>query len=136
MSFIDVVNHLDATRVVAIITRRQDGSPTATPIWAVVIDGEPYVRSAYGEKAWWYRHVMAGREVEFAMADDAVAERDKDAALTLPRERVALEAIPADDPINDRIDTALWDKYADEPSSVEETITPRARACTFRVVAP
>ncbi|WJL94356.1 DUF2255 family protein [Microbacterium sp. ET2] len=135
MTFLDVVNHLDATRVVAIITRRQDGSPTATPIWAVVIDGVPYVRSAYGEKAWWYRHVMAGRDVAFAMADGAVAERDKAVALDLPRERVALEPVPADNPINDRIDEALWTKYADEPSSVEETITPRARACTFRVVA-
>ncbi|WP_322410388.1 DUF2255 family protein [Microbacterium invictum] len=136
MSSSDVVNHLDSTRVVAIITRRQDGSPTATPIWAVVIDGIPYVRSAYGEKAWWYRHVTAGREVAFAMGDGAVAERDKEAALELPRERVALEPVFTDDPINDRIDEALWAKYADEPSSVEETITPRARACTFRVVAP
>jgi hypothetical protein len=135
VSFPTVVEHLDRTRVVAIVTRRSDGSRTATPIWAVVIEGVPYIRSAYGEKAWWYRHVVAGRDVEFVLADGAVAERDKSAALELPAERVELERVPADDPVNETIDEALWTKYADEPASVEETVTPRARACTFRVVA-
>lgn len=135
MSFSDVVSHLDRTRVVAIVTRRQDGSRTATPIWAVVIDGIPYIRSAYGDTAWWYRHVRAGRPVEFVMADGAIAEKDKTAALGLPAEQVGVTDVRADDPIQDAIDEALWAKYADEPASVEETITPRARSCTFRVVA-
>lgn len=136
VSFAAVVSHLDSTRVVAIVTRRADGSRVATPIWAVVIDGVPYLRSAYGETSWWYRHVVAGRETEIVLADGSIAERDRAAALDLPAERIGLEAVPADDAVQASIDEALWKKYADEPPAVEEMLTPRALACTLRVVPP
>lgn len=134
MSFAEVVSHLDSTHVVAIVTRRADGSRVATPIWAVVVDGVPYLRSAYGETSWWYRHVAAGRETEFVLADGSIAERDRAAALDLPAERVGLEAVAVDDAVQASIDEALWKKYAGEPASVEEMLTPRALACTLRVV--
>lgn len=61
MSFDTVVRVLDETSVVAIVTTKANGAPSATPIWSMVIDGVPYVRSVHGAKAWWYQHVDAGR---------------------------------------------------------------------------
>lgn len=135
MSFADVVTLLDETSVVAIVTRRADGTRTATPIWSVVVDGVPFLRSAYGEKSWWYRHVRAGRESEFVLADGSIAERDKQAALALPAAPVGLEYVPADDAVQPAIDEELRTKYAAFPSSVAPMLSAEAVACTLRVVA-
>jgi hypothetical protein len=134
MSSADVVRLLDETRVVAIVTRRADGTRVATPIWAVVVDGTPYIRSGFGETAWWYRHVLAGRQTEFLLVDGAIAERDRDAALAQPAEAVALEYVPVDDAVHPAIDAALQSKYGDAPQLVAPLLTPRAIACTLRVV--
>lgn len=133
MSSPELVSLLADTHVVAIVTRRADGSRTATPIWSVVVDGVPFVRSAFGERAWWYRHVLAGRETEFVLADGAVAETDKDAALALPAQPVRLEYVPVDDTVQPAIDDALRTKYAAEPQSLAPMLTDEARACTLRV---
>ncbi len=135
MAFDDVIRHLDTTRVVAIITQRSDGSPLATPIWSMVVDGVPYLRSAYGSASWWYRHARSGREVRFAMGDGALAERDRDAALELPTELVRLEPVPANDPVQSAIDEAVQSKYSSEPSSVASMLTDDAVGCTLRVLA-
>jgi hypothetical protein len=34
-----------------------DGHEVVTPIWAVVVDGVPYIRSGYGTQPSWYRRV-------------------------------------------------------------------------------
>lgn len=136
MAFPDVVHLLDETRVVAIVTRRSDGARVATPIWSMVVDGVPYVRSAYGAKSWWYRHVAAGRDVEFARGDGAIAEKDRSAALALPVEAVGVELVPAGDPVQRAIDAELRRKYADEPDSIVPMLSDEALACTLRVVAP
>ena len=133
MSFDDVVRVLDETQVVAVMTTKADGTPTATPIWSMVIDGVPYVRSVQGEDAWWYRHVRAGRPIGFALADGAIAERDRDAALLLPREQVATEHVPVDDEVQAEVDAELRRKYASSPESVEMMLSDAARACTLRV---
>jgi hypothetical protein len=135
MAFDDVIRLLDETRVVAVITRRADGTRVATPIWSVVIDGVPFVRSAFGEKSWWYRHVRAGREVAFALGDGAVAETDRAAALALPSEVVGVEPVPVGDPVHAAIDRELRAKYASEPESVDAMLTEQALGCTLRVVA-
>lgn len=137
MPFDDVVQHLDATRVVAIVTRRASGDPIATPIWSVVVDGVPYLRSAFGPGSWWYRHATAdGRQVRFAMGDGAEAERDRDAALAQPSEEVRVERVPADDPVQPAISEAVSTKYASEPDSVEPMLSEAALGCTLRVLAP
>lgn len=136
MTFADLVTLLDETHVVAIVTRRADGSRVATPIWSVVVQGVPYVRSAYGSTSRWYRHVLAGRQTEFVLADGAIAERDKEAALELPAVPVALEDVPADDAVQPAIDDALRAKYAAEPQNVAPMLSAEAIACTLRVVAP
>lgn len=137
MGFDDVVQNLDETEVVAIVTTRAAGQPIATPIWSMVVDGVPYVRSAFGEDSWWYRHVQAGRAVAFALGDGAVAEQDRHAALDLPRELVATTYIPAEDPVQSRIDEEILRKYPDAPQdSVDAMLSPEARACTLRIDAP
>lgn len=128
---------LARSNVVAIVTTRRSGEPLATPIWSVVIDGVAYIRSAYGPSSWWYRHALSGRPVSFVVGDGAVAERDRDAALALPREPVRLIPVAADDPIQQDIDAEIRRKYAGAAqSSVDETLTPAAVACTLRVDAP
>ncbi|MBD8061831.1 DUF2255 family protein [Oceanitalea stevensii] len=134
MSFEDVRDHLDRTEVVAVVTTRAGGQPVATPIWAMVVDGVPYLRSAYGAGSWWYRHALSGRPVAIALGDGAVAERDRDAALDLPRETVHVTHVPADDPVQDRVDEELERKYAHAPrSSIDPTRSEEARAATLRV---
>lgn len=136
MPFDDVIQHLDSTRVVAIITRRSDGSPVATPTWSMVIDGVPYLRSASGPGSWWYRHALAAGGARFAMGDGALAERDRDAALKLPSEALRLEPVPADDPLQSAIDEAIRAKYSSEPASVAMMLTDAAVGRTLRVLAP
>ena len=130
----DPVKLLAETEVVAIVTRRQNGDPVATPIWAMVVDGVPYIRSAYGDTAWWYRHVRAGRPVAFVDGDGRIAETDRAAALELPRFEVALTPIPADDPVQRAISEEMERKYEGaERSSIEVMESDGALATTFRV---
>lgn len=135
MSFDDVVQALDEIHVVAVVTTKADGDPIATPIWSMVVDGVPYVRSVNGPEAWWYRHVQAGRPIAFALADGSVAETDRAAALELPRERVATEYVPVGDAIQAKIDEELRRKYSHSPPSVDAMMGDAARSCTLRVVA-
>lgn len=135
MSFDDVVTLLDETEVVAIVTTRAAGKPLATPIWSMVVDGVPYLRSAYGPGSWWYRHAISGRPVGFVMGDGAVAEVDPDAALPLPREQVALEQVPVSDPVHAALDAEIQRKYAGAlPSSIASMLSNEAVACTVRVL--
>ena len=133
MSFDDVVQVLDETAVVAVVTTRANGNPSATPIWAMVIDGVPYIRSAYGPDAWWYRHVRAGRPVSFVLGDGAIAERDRAAALDLPREQVHAVYVPIDDPVQTRIDNEIRRKYAGQTDPVNTMLSDEADACTLRI---
>lgn len=136
MSFDDAVALLDQTEVIALVTTRSDGTPAAVPIWSMVLEGVPYLRSVRGSNAWWYRHVVAGRSVAVAVGDGAIAETDRAAALALPREPLSLVPIPADDPINDAIDAEIRRKYAADPASVDAMLRDLARAHTFRVERP
>lgn len=133
MSFDDVVQVLDETAVVAVITTKADGGPVATPIWSMVVDGVPYVRSVNGAGAWWYRHVLSGRPVAIALGDGAIAERDRVAALDLPRAHVGTTYVPVEDDVQERIDDEMRRKYAASPESVDLMLRDHARACTLRV---
>lgn len=135
MSFDNLLRVLDETAVVAIVTTKASGQSVATPIWSMVIDGVPYVRSVNGASAWWYRHVQAGRPVAFTLGDGAIAERDRAAALELPREQVATVYVPVDDEVQVRIDDELRRKYDGETSSVNAMLSDEARSCTLRIEA-
>ena len=65
--------NLDESIEVDMVTARRDGSLSRRPIWAVVVDGNAYVRSYRGESGAWYRRARTdglatigvdGREIE------------------------------------------------------------------------
>ena len=134
MKFDELRTMLASTPVVALVTTRRSGDPVATPIWTMVIDGVPHLRSAFGPGSWWYRHIRAGRPVAFALGDGAIAERDRAAALALPRVPVAVAGVSGEDEVQDRIDAEILRKYAGAPqSSIDAMLSADARGCTLRI---
>ena len=57
-----VVERLDRTKTVEIETRTAKGTKHSVPIWIVVVDGVPYVRSVRGPAGRWYRELLARGE--------------------------------------------------------------------------
>lgn len=129
-----LVAHLDETTTVTVVTTRNDGTPVATPIWAVVVDGTPYVRAAYGERTAWFRRAVTGRPTSFTVADGAVAERDPEAALADPRVPVVLTRVPATDALQDAVTAAFEKKYLPlAPEHVPPVVSAEALAHTVAV---
>lgn len=58
----DVVKRFDDTKIVEIETVSPKGTKHSVPIWIVVVDGVPYVRSVRGPKGRWYRELLARGE--------------------------------------------------------------------------
>ena len=58
----DVVERFDRTKVVEIETRSAKGAKHLVPIWIVVVDGVPYLRSVRGPQGRWYRELLARGE--------------------------------------------------------------------------
>jgi hypothetical protein len=58
----DVLKRFDATQIVEIETVSPKGTKHSVPIWIVVVDGVPYVRSVRGPKGRWYRELLASGE--------------------------------------------------------------------------
>jgi hypothetical protein len=130
--FSELITHIGRTETVTIVTERADGRLVATPIWAVVADGVPYVRSAYGEKAAWNRRARAGGAVAFTLEDGRNAERDPIAALDDPRVSVAVVHLAADAAEQDDVDAAFRTKYGHTPH-IGSVVSEAARALTLRV---
>ena len=57
-----VVERFDTTKTVDIETRSAKGTKHSVPIWIVVVDGVPYVRSVRGPAGRWYRELLARGE--------------------------------------------------------------------------
>jgi hypothetical protein len=90
---------VDRAREVEIETRRAEDAPVhRTTIWAVVDDGEVYVRSLKGTSGRWYRELMA----------------EPAAVLHVQGDAVPVQAVQATDPESiERTSDALRRKYAD-----------------------
>ena len=58
----DVVERFDTANVVNIETTSAKGTKHSVPIWIVVVDGVPYVRSVRGPQGRWYRELIARGE--------------------------------------------------------------------------
>jgi hypothetical protein len=58
----DVVDRFDRTKVVEIETRSPKGTKHSVPIWIVIVDGVPYVRSVRGPQGRWFRELVARGE--------------------------------------------------------------------------
>ncbi|MFD7609628.1 DUF2255 family protein [Streptomyces sp. NPDC059828] len=48
--------------------RHADGRWSARTVWVVVLDGEAYVRSAFGPRSAWYRRVLRHADTEVEVA--------------------------------------------------------------------
>lgn len=127
-----LVNHLDTTATVTVVTTRPSGTEVATPIWTVTVDGVPFVRSAYGDRAVWHRHARSGRPAWFTLADGANAERDPKAALADPRVAVTFAEVAPDDPDQPAVEAAYQAKYGHTPH-IGAVTTDDARRLTLRV---
>jgi hypothetical protein len=112
-------DHLDRTDTVYVITRKADGEERTTPIWSVVADDEPYIRSVDGPEGYWFRRAVARGWVAFDVDGtriEADVEHVHDAA-TLAAFDDALEA-----------------KYARQRSSVQSMMKDSARESTLHLV--
>jgi hypothetical protein len=57
-----VIERFDTTDTVEIETRSAKGTKHSVPIWIVVVDDVPYVRSVRGPAGRWYRELLARGE--------------------------------------------------------------------------
>ena len=112
------IDYFAGTDVVRIATELRDGGEVVTPIWAVVVDSVPYVRSAYGPEAKWYRRVQRTGNATFI-----------DGAHRYP---VTIENVD-DEETNGRVDEAYRTKYSGAGESLQQIVVPPARACTMRL---
>lgn len=101
---------LDKTREVHVAT------PTKQlPVWAVVVDGDAYVRSYRGERGAWYRRALREHGLTIEGIEAGVApERDEE--------------------LNRRISDAFRAKYAESsPGPTETMVSPEIVATTLRL---
>ncbi|TME87597.1 MAG: DUF2255 family protein [Chloroflexi bacterium] len=57
-----VIERFDTTDTVEIETRSAKGTKHSVPVWIVVVDDVPYVRSVRGPAGRWYRELLARGE--------------------------------------------------------------------------
>jgi hypothetical protein len=110
---------LEAAGEVEMRTRRSDGTASSRPIWIVVVDRAPYVRSYAGEHGAWWRH----------------ARRDGRAELGVDGDALAVRAVPeACGALDERVSQAYHDKYGrHSPGPTEAMVTPPVVATTLRL---
>jgi hypothetical protein len=66
-----VLKSFDETKVVDIETRSAKGTKHLIPIWIMVVDGVPYVRSVRGPAGRWYRELLASGDGAIVVAGSA-----------------------------------------------------------------
>ncbi|MEV4623004.1 DUF2255 family protein [Asanoa sp. NPDC049573] len=105
------------TDTVRISTSLRTGGEVQTPIWAVVVEGVPYIRSGYGPDSKWYRRAHRSGRATFVDG---------------PHRYPATIIDVADEPTLAAVDAAYRAKYAGQ-SGVREMVTETARDCTMRL---
>jgi hypothetical protein len=112
------IGYFIRTDTVHIATERPDGGEVVTPIWAVVVDGVPYIRNGYGAESKWYRRAQRTRRATF---------------LDGPRRYpVTIENLN-DEAINRKVDEAYRAKYAGQGRALRQAVSPRVRAHIMRI---
>lgn len=86
----DTLERFDKTEVVDIVTRSAKGAQHSMPIWIVVADGVPYVRSVRGPQGRWYRELLARGEGVVVAGGERIAVK-----ATHDRATTAIEATSA-----------------------------------------
>ncbi|MFG3283378.1 DUF2255 family protein [Streptomyces sp. NPDC048111] len=96
-----------------------DGGWSGRAVWVVVVDGEAYVRAAFGQRSAWYRRVSEGAGTEVEVAE--------------VRWSVALRPVE-DSELVQRVSGAYRAKYGlSWPGPVEAMNGPEAAATTMRL---
>jgi hypothetical protein len=117
----DELARLDRAQELRIAGRRDDGAlRNLVIIWAVVVDGELYLRSVRGADGARYKGVQQHHEGRIE-SGGVVAD-------------VRFVAVPANDAVQDRIDAAYVSKYRAYRSAVESITAKPAAATTLRVI--
>jgi hypothetical protein len=112
------LDYVARTAVLHIATELRSGGEVVTPIWGVVVDGAPYIRSAYGAESRWYRR--AQRTSRAALVDGDT------------RYPVAIDNLD-DEAINREVDRAYEAKYAGEGNALREVVSAGIRRFTMRL---
>jgi hypothetical protein len=113
------IDYFAGTDIVHIATELTGGGEISTPIWAVVVDGAPYIRAGYGPGSKWYRRLQRTGRAVFT-----------DGHRRYP---ATIENV-ADDDTLDKVDAAYRAKYAGQTAGLAAIVAPRARAQTMRLV--
>ncbi len=117
----ELLSKIDAAGEVHLETRRDDSAPEhSTMIWAVVVDGNVFVRSVRGGKGRWYREASANPQ----------------AALRVDDERVPVRAVPEADPRTvEKVSGAYREKYeAAFPGPTAGIVREEVLATTLRLL--
>ncbi|MYS19032.1 hypothetical protein GA0115240_103210 [Streptomyces sp. DvalAA-14] len=112
------VDYIARTDTIQIATDLRDGGEVVTPIWGVIVDGVPYIRSAYGKDSKWYKRVQ--RTGHAAFVDGA------------SRYSASIENVP-DEQVTRRVDAAYEAKYAAQGDALREVVADPVREYTMRV---
>ena len=117
-----LLDALEAAEEVLIETRRDASSPGhGTIVWAVVVDGDVFVRSVRGEKGRWYREASANPEA---------------AAIRVDERRVPVRAVhETDDAVIGKVSVAYREKYeASYPGPAAAMVREEVLPTTLRLL--
>ncbi|HKH11427.1 MAG TPA: DUF2255 family protein [Rubrobacter sp.] len=117
----EILDALDGAEEVHIGTRRDASSPKhETVIWAVVVDGDAFVRSVRGEKGRWYREASAHPDVTLRLND----------------RRVPVRAVPETDARTiEKVSGAIREKYGSSyPGPAAAMVREEVLATTLRLL--
>ena len=117
----EILDALDRTDEVHIETRRDASSPGhETVIWAVVVDGNAFVRSVRGGKGRWYREASANPDVTLRVDD----------------RRMPVRAVPETDARTiEKVSGAIREKYgASFPGPTAAMLREEVLATTLRLL--
>jgi hypothetical protein len=110
---------IDAAYEVDIESARPDGTTRTTTIWAVVDDGDVFVRSWKGDRSYWYQ---------------AALDRPDELALIVDGERLPVRAVIANDEDGvARCSAGLSKKYRRRGASLAGMLLPRVLPTTLRL---
>lgn len=113
----DELDVIDRTDEVEIETTGAEGVTNRTIIWAVVDDGDVFIRSYRGPNARWYREALANPAV----------------ALHVDGQRLPATAVLAADPASiERCSAGILRKYANDPAAAS-MVRPEVLDLTLRL---
>jgi hypothetical protein len=113
----DLISYLATTDDVILATELKAGGEIHTEIWAVVVDGEGYIRNGFGEASKWYRRAQRTHRAAFFDGDHrypvVILDVDDEAILTA-------------------VDVAYTAKY--RGPGLSAVVSPETRRYTMKVV--